>query len=164
MVIFRNDFAKVPSHLSIDVFFIDLQKTFSTKKRKFLNFLLIYMYKKLFIVFYLIIITTTTTTTTTTTETFMINTALNLLGENVFVNFVSLCLCEGACRLAGGCKFQVSNFLVYIVVLYLLENVHQRCKPNILLKQSLRTFLQQELKRTLGIIVKPQRVGCNLLS
>jgi hypothetical protein len=94
----------------------------------------------------------------------MINTALILPGENVFLNFVSLCLCEGACSLSGGCKFQVSNFLVYIVVLYLVENVHQRCKPNILLKQSLRTFLQLELERAVGIIVKPRRVGCNLLS
>jgi len=103
------------------------------------------MQTKLFNVFYLVNVIIT--------ETLVINTTLFLLRENIFVNFVSICVCVGAYGLAGGCHFQVSHFLVYIAVLYPLENVHQRCKPHILLMYSLRTFLQQELERTAGIIV-----------
>jgi hypothetical protein len=97
------------------------------------------MYTKLFNIFYLVIFIIT--------KSLVINTALFLRRENVFVNFVSICMCVGACALAGRCQFQVSHFLFYIAVLYPLEKVHQLYKPNILLMYSLRTFLQQELER-----------------
>jgi len=61
------------------------------------------MYRKLFNVFYLVIFIIT--------KTLVINTALFLRRENVFVNFVSICMCVGAYGLAGGCQFQVSHFL-----------------------------------------------------
>jgi hypothetical protein len=123
------------------------------------------MFTKLFSVFYLVIVIIT--------ETLVINTAVFLLRENVFVNFISICVCVVAYGLAGGCQFQVSHSLVYIAVLYPLENFHQRCKPNILLIYSLRTFLQQELERAAGIIVShsmldtircPENVLCSRVS
>jgi len=126
---------------------------------------LLYKYTKLFNVFYLINVIIT--------ETLVINTTLFLLRENVFVNFVRICMCVVAYGLAGGCQFQVSHFLVYIAILYPLESVHQRCKPNILLMYSLRTFLQQELERAAGIIVShsllvtiycPENVLCSRVS
>jgi hypothetical protein len=123
------------------------------------------MYTKLFNVFYLVIFIIT--------KTLVINTTLFLRRENVFVNFVSICMCVGAYGLAGECQFQVSHFLFYIAVLYPLEKVHQRCKPNILLMYSLCTFLQQELERVAGNIVShsllvtvycPENVLCSRVS